>query len=239
MLPLPAEPPQPARPARPWRRALLPVALGLLAAGAAAALEIETLATRENAGYLWADVALHDLFAPRVAESLSRGMPATLRLHADLWRRRSAWFDRLVNSFDAELRIRYDVWSRSYQLERHGSPPLSVSSLDSVVTVLSRPLALRVGRVGDLDPGARYYVVVAATLKPLSIEDVKEVEGWLSGEVEEKRGTGFGIITGVPRSVFDAVRNFVGFGDERARAISPDFELRTLFPEGPERDPRP
>jgi hypothetical protein len=58
------------------------------------------------------------------------------------------------------------------------------------------------------------------------------MEGWLSGEVEQKRGAGFGIITELPRSVFDAVRNFVGFGDQKARAISSDFELRTLFPEG-------
>jgi hypothetical protein len=207
------------------------VALALLAAGAAGALEIEVIDTHEQAGYVWTRVALHDLFAPRIAESLSRGMPATLRLHADLWRRRRGWFDRLENSFDAELRIRFDVWSRSYRLERHGAPATSVSSLDSVVVALSRPLALRVSRVGQLDAAARYYVVVVATLKPLSIEDVKEIEGWLSGEVEQKRGAGFGVITELPRSVFDAVRNFVGFGDEKARAISPDFELRTLFPE--------
>jgi hypothetical protein len=193
--------------------------------------------THEHAGYVWTEVALHDLFAPRIAESLSRGMPATLRLHADLWRRRRGWFDRLESSFDAELRIRFDVWSRAYRLERHGAPPASVSSLDSVVVALSRPLALRVGRVGQLDAGARYYVVVVATLKPLSIEDVKEIEGWLSGEVEKKRGSGFGVITELPRSVFDAVRNFGGFGDEKARAISPDFELRALFPPSvPRRD---
>jgi len=230
VLPLPAVPPHP-RPARPWWRALLAATLLLPAARTASALEVEVLDTHERGGYVWTHVALHDLFAPRIAESLSRGMPATLRLHADLWRRRRGWFDRLENSFDAELRIRFDVWSRSYRLERHGAPATSVSSLDSVVVALSRPIALRVDRVGRLDAGARYYVAVVATLKPLSIEDVKEVEGWLSGEVETKRGSGFGVITELPRSVFDAVRNSVGFGDEKARAISPDFELRELFPE--------
>ena len=106
-----------------------------------------------------------------------------------------------------------------------------MASLDSVEIALSRPIALRVGRVGDLDPGARYYVVVTATLKPLSVEDVEEIEGWLSGEVKTTGGKGFGVITELPRSVFDAVRNFVGFGDQKARAMSPDFELRALFPE--------
>jgi len=228
VLPLPARPfrPRPAR-ARAWAAA----ALALLVAGAASALQVEVLATREQGGHVWTDVRLAELFAPRVAESLSRGMPATLRLHTELWRHRRGWFDRLENSFDAEVRIRYDVWSRAYQLERRGMPVFGVASLDSVEAALSRPVALRVGRVGDLDPGASYYVIVTATLKPLSVEDVEEIEGWLSGEVKTTGGKGFGVITELPRSLFDAVRNFVGFGDQKARAISPDFELRALFPE--------
>jgi hypothetical protein len=147
-----------------------------------------------------------------------------------LWRRRRGWFDRRESSFEADVRIRYDVWSRAYRLERRGATPAVVSSLDSVQIVLSRPIALRVGRVGELDAKSRYYVIVAATLKPLSIEDVEEIEGWLSGEVKTTGGRGFGIITELPRSVFDAVRNFTGFGDQKVRATSPDFELRTLFP---------
>jgi DNA primase len=208
------------------------VACALLIAVAAGALEVEVISMREHEGHLWTDVRLSGLFAPRVAESLSRGMPATLRMHTELWRRRRGWFDRLETSFDAEVRIRYDVWSRAYQLERRGAPAVGVATLDSVEAALQRPVALRVGRVGDLEPGARYYVIVTATLKPLSVEDVEEIEGWLSGEVKTTGGKGFGVITELPRSVFDAVRNFVGFGDQKARAISPDFELRELFPEG-------
>jgi len=49
------------------------------------------------------------------------------------------------------------------------------------------------------------------------------VEGWLSGEVEEKRHSGFGVVTALPRAVFDAVRNFAGFGDEKTRALTDDF----------------
>ncbi len=224
MLPRPSHLPPASRAG--FGLALLLVALAM-SAGSAAALDVEVAGTHERGGYVWADVRLDEPFSPRVEESLSRGMPATLGLHAELWRRRSAWFDRLVNSFDAELRIRFDVWSRSYRLERRGVPPTNFASLDSLAAALARPVELRVGRVGQLDYGARYYVAVVATLKPLNVEDVEEMEGWLSGEVEKKRG--FGIITELPRSVFDAVRNFAGFGDQKARAMSPDFELRTLF----------
>ncbi len=196
----------------------------------ARALEVSVDRPRERAGYLWADIHLGELFAPRVESSLARGIPATLALHAELWRRRPGWFDRLESGFDADLRLQYDFADDAYRLERSGAQPLVLRDLDSVRVALSRPLPLPVGRVGILLPEESYYVAVSVTLKPLSVEDAAEVESWLSGEVGQKGGDAFGIITGLPRSLFDAVRNFAGFGDEHARAVSGDFELRDLFP---------
>lgn len=208
---------------------LAATALLLLLATPATALDLDFDPPRVAQGYLWVDAQLYDVFARRVEESLERGMPATLQIHTELWRKRSGWFDRLSGSFDASIRIRYDVWLRSYRLERPGVPPLFASTLDSVRLVLSNPIALPVARLQGLSPAASYYVVVSAVLKPLTVEDIEEGEGWLSGEVVRRRGSGgVGILTAIPRSVFDAVRNFAGLGDQRARAISEEFELGTL-----------
>ena len=57
---------------------------------------------------------------------------------------------------------------------------------------------------------------------------VEEGEGWLSGEVVEKKHAGWGVFTAVPRSVFDAVRNFAGLGDQQVRSITDDFEPQDL-----------
>ena len=187
------------------------------------ALDIKEPVVRRADGWLWVDLRLDDLFPPRVEESLSRGMPARLQLHAELWRRRTAWFDRLETSVDGEFRVQFEAWERVYRLQRSGTAGASYATLDSIRKVLSRPLVVRLTRLDRLQHGARYYVAVSATLKPLSVEDVKQLEGWLSGEVDTKRSSGFGAITELPRSVFDAVRNFVGFGDERVRANSDDF----------------
>lgn len=227
----------PARPrsyVRPFvRRRLLLTALlacGLAAAPPCLALEVEMDPPRERGGYVWANLYLIDVISPRVEGSLTRGMPATLQFHAELWRQRRGWFDRLESSFDASLRIRYEVWSERFLIERRGQSPVAVSTLDSARIALSRPIGLPVGRVAPLQPGMRYYVLMSVTLKPLSVEDFEEGEGWLSGEVENKRRAGFGIITAIPRSLFDAVRNFAGFGDEHARALTDDFTLEDLFP---------
>lgn len=210
-------------------RAALVLVLLLASAPTARALEITAQPPRERNGDLLVDVRLGDLFAPRVEGSLARGMPATLTLHTELWRRRDGWFDDLEHVFDVELRLRYDFRNAAYRLERAGARPLVVPGLDSVRTVLQQPLSLPVWAVGLLLADQSYYVAVSATLKPLSVEDAAEVEGWLSGEVEGGRRKPFGLLTGLPRSLFDTARNFAGFGDEQARAITDDFELKDLF----------
>ncbi|HET7225807.1 MAG TPA: DUF4390 domain-containing protein [Candidatus Eisenbacteria bacterium] len=213
---------------RCWVEGVVATALTLALVTPARAIEASLGVPYARGGWVWADVKLDDPIAPRVAESLSRGMPATLQLHAELWRRRSGWFDRLESSYDAAVRIRFEVWNDQFRLERSGLKEVFVPSLDSLRAVLSRPLAVPVARLEKLDADKRYYVVATATLKPLSVEDAEEVEGWLSGEVEDKARARLGIITALPRAVFDAVRNFAGFGDQKARAISTDFDGREM-----------
>ena len=226
LLPTPAR-----RPGRAAPRAAAALALALLALPhAARAIEVDAGQPREREGLLIVEARLADVFAPRVAESLARGMPATLQVHAELWRRRRAWFDKLETSADASVRIRYDVWTDRYLLERFGADPIVVGTIDSAAVVLRRPWIVTVGRVGQLNATSTYYVSLAATLRPLTVEDLTEVEGWLSGEVKDKRRSGFGVIAEIPLSLFDAVRNVAGFGDERAKDTSNDFMLKDLFP---------
>jgi hypothetical protein len=215
---------------RRTRRLALAVAL-LCVARPAAAIEVSLSAPRERNGTVWTDVRLDDLFSPRVEESLARGLPATLELHAELWRRRDGWFDQLRASFDASVGLRWEPWLESYRVDGLGPTAIAVANLDSVEAVLDRSLALPVARVASLDPSARYYVVVSATLRPLSAKDIEESEEWLSGENEarERRRPGLDLITALPRALFDTVRNFAGFGDQRARAFTPDFSVRSLL----------
>ena len=224
-----AVPTRPVRRAGAFARVAALIVAGAVAASPGHAIEVVLDPPHESSGYVWVHLRLSDVFPPRVEESLARGMPATLHMHAELWRRRVGWFDRLESSFDASMRIRLEQWSRTYHVERRGADAVALASLDSVRAFLSAPLGLPVGRVGLLEPDVRYYVVLTATLKPLSVEDVMEGEGWLSGESEPRRSR-LGVLTALPRSLFDAVRNFAGFGDQRGRAISPFFGLETLFP---------
>ena len=206
-------------------RSAVALALLLATVSPAAAFEVLFDGTRRLQDHLWADIRITDALPARVEESLGRGMPATLQIHSELWRKRTAWFDRLEDSFDAELRVRYDVWSKEYRIERRGLRPETFDAFEALEAALMRPMAIKVGRLPRLQPGGRYYVVVTATLRPLDVEDAEQVEGWLSGEVDTNRRSGFGVITELPRSLFDAVRNLAGFGDVRARAFSAEIAI--------------
>lgn len=207
------------------------MALLLLLALPAHAFQLTAIRpARDAGGQLWVELRLENPIEPRVARSLGRGMPATLTLHAELWRRRNGWFDRMERAVDATFRMRYDVWSDRWRLERPGGTTLTVSTLDSLQTALERTLALPVSPLDRIGADVACYVVVSASLQPLNVEDVEEVEGWLSGEVREKQRSGFSFLTGLPRSLFEAARNFAGFGDERSRLISTEFTPANLPP---------
>lgn len=218
----------PRRPRLPAILACAPLALALSAWPAAALDFASVAASRDGAGELWVQLQLDDPIEERVEQSLARGMPATLELHAELWRRRTGWFDRLERSFDAAIRLRYDVWDRTYRLERAGAAPFVTQSLDSLEIMLSRPIALPVASLERLSPRARCYCVVSATLRPLNVEDAEEVEAWISGEAQSQSRAGVGILTRLPGSIFDAVRNFAGFGDLSTRVVTPEFTPETL-----------
>ena len=206
---------------RPSAWLLTAIALACLA-GPGHAFALRVSGPRLEGGQLWVNAEMSAPLDPRLRRSLERGMPATLQLHAELWRKRSAWFDRLEDSFDARLRLFYAITDGQYVLEQAGAI-VTVTTLDSLEGALERPIALAVTASPTLQPGSRYYVVVTATYKPLSVEDLEEVDGWLSGEVRDQGPFGLGVLTALPRSLFDAVRNVAGFGDVRARAISVEF----------------
>lgn len=203
-------------------RAALLLAAAVAVAATAYAFELTLSRPRVRGSYVIVDAHLSELFDDRIRKSLERGMPATLELHTELWRRRGAWFDRHEQSFVAMVRIRYDVWDDIYRVDRPNAPVERFERIDALESYLSRPWGVPVARVERLASDARYYAVVTGTLRPVTAEDVNEVEGWIAGP------GGVGVVTELPRALFDAVRNFAGFGDRRTQAMTGTFIPDTL-----------
>jgi hypothetical protein len=148
-------------------------------------------------------------------------MPATVTYEVGVWKRRSFWFDKLVVALKSEHRVVYSPWEKAFRL-RSGSlrgKPRAVPTLDSLDALLFAERRLPLAAIASLEPGASYYVTVRVTIRPLSAEDLDEVEDWLSGEVKHPDAPE----RGVPGYLLGIAANLSGLGDRTALAKSESF----------------
>ena len=160
-------------------------------------------------------------WTPRLEETLLRGMPATVVFEVGVWKRRSLWFDKLVLAIKSEHKVVYDPWEKMFRVRSNPAQPKTrvVPSLDSLETLLFSERRLPLMAAGALDPVGRYYVSVRVRIRPLSPEDLGEIEDWLSGEVKNPAGAP----RGVPGYLLGIAVNISGLGDRTALAKSETF----------------
>jgi hypothetical protein len=89
-------------------------------------------------------------------------------------------------------------------------------------------MRVRVLPLQRLAAADRYYVIVTAAVKPLTVEDLEAVEKWLSGEAKRSGKPGPGSIAKLPNYLVNVLANLSGFGDEVARWRSGDFHVGAL-----------
>lgn len=171
-------------------------------------------------------------FTPRLEETLLRGMPATVTYEVGLWKRRAFWFDRLVVAMKNEHRIVYDPWREVFRV-RSGigieARTRSSPSLDSLQASLFDVRRLPVSLLTALEPEGSYYVTVRVLIRPVTAEDLGEIEDWLAGEVKEPDGSS----RGLPRYLFGITANLSGLGDRTAVARSARFTPARRFAAAP------
>lgn len=158
-----------------------------------------------------------------VQERLERGIPATIGVRLELWRKRTAWFDSHLTTVDAEFKIVFDPWRGSFLLENEDSTR-AVSGLPSLVEHLSHWTLLIPIEQEWGETHSEYRIEAVCYLQPLTVDDAEEVENWLRGEI---RGFGAGIL-GLPRGLFGIIRDLSGLGEQRSRCSSRAFRMSVL-----------
>jgi hypothetical protein len=226
--------PSPGRPAARLGLALV-LAWTVVAPAPARAVAIADVRITRVEDHVTVSLRTMGVLSPRVRDSLERGMPATVRLTVELWRVRPGWFDQQVRVESSELRIARNAWSDEFQMRRQAGPLVTLIDLDETERELSRPTRVRLHPVANLLSQARYYTLVRVEVKPLSVEDIEEVERWLSGEAERAGKPGPGSIARLPASLVRMLANLSGFGDETATVRTGNFTRAAL--EAPARRP--
>ncbi len=180
-------------------------------------LRVERLG--QSAGFLTVTFTAANLFSPRIVETLSRGLPATLEYEIQLWKKRGAWFDKLVAVNRLSYRVVYDPWEDGFRVVTKEGSSQAVFDVEHIEHSLCFHVTGRVADLALLDAAATYYVLIRATLKPLSAEDVNDVETWLN----DGTGNDGGGIRAIPGYLFDVVVGLSGLGDQAASGRSGFF----------------
>ena len=170
-------------------------------------------------------------FTPRLEEPLLRGMPATVTFEVGLWRKRAFWFDKLVVAYRSEHKVAYDPWTKTFRIRSGVNPPRtrSVANLDSLRATLFDVRRLPIALASTLDTTATHYVSVKVIVKPLSADDLGEIEDWLSGADPAK-----GEDHGLPAYLLEWAVNLSGLGERSALVKGPRF-VPALLGEGTKR----
>ena len=165
-------------------------------------------------------------FTPRLEETLQNGMPATVTYEVGLWKRRPLWFDKPALAIRSERQVVYDPWSRAFRV-RSGTVPAvnrSFATLDSLRQSLFTVSRLPLLGIAALDSMSVYYVSVRTTIRPVSPEDLSQIEDWLSGEGR----TSGEQHTGIAEYLLGLTANLSGLGDRTAIAKSEAFKPSLL-----------
>ncbi|MCX5800229.1 MAG: DUF4390 domain-containing protein [Candidatus Eisenbacteria bacterium] len=179
---------------------------------------------QKDSGFLTVTFNAQGFFSTRMVETLTRGLPATLTYEIQLWKKRRLWMDKLTQVNTLSYKIRYDPWEDGYRIQTKNGSSASLLDIGHVERSLCVHAMAKAGSVDAIDPTATHYVVIKATMRPVSAEDIDQVESWLSdGKPEGRRG-----ITAVPGYLFDVIVGLSGFGDEAVSARSQPFLLADL-----------
>lgn len=189
------------------------------------------------------DLAIDRLIDSSTESALERGIPVTLVYEIEVWRDRPAWFDRLESARFLSYKLQFDAWDEVYVVRNSDGQDVIFPDLAGARSAIERLASLPIAPLELLANDRTYYLVVEVALKPLTVDDVNELEGWLSGEFKSGRKKGIGIL-GLPRGLFDLVMSVTGFGDRNDSLRTPEFRREDVIAEranpevGPEAGPR-
>ncbi len=179
-----------------------------------------------GSGWAWVDFSLEHALEGKTWDDLRHGRPLTFLYTVELWRERAHWFDSLVSSRVVEIRLRYDPWQEIYAVAGLGPDIRQVLTPEEAQAVVSSHLHLKAGELSRLGTEGRYYLVIRADIKTLTLHDLNEVEGWLRGEVKSDSEKEAGL--SIPRSLLRMFLGVSGLGDRTALLRSEPFDLARL-----------
>ncbi len=224
-----------------WRAILLLVCVGCLSLPRASTaqeedggLRIGVSDLKINSEVLTFDLLLEGAFDEGRQDALLKGFATNITYTAELWRSRSLWFDKLELTRTLTLKVTYDLWAEQYIVRFRRDTPERYDTPAEVEEVTTRLDDLNLISADELEPGEEYYIAVRAHLRPMTVEELGELEDWLSGDVPSRGGGG---IFSIPSYLARMLLGTTGVTDRSTTAKSDVFTIEPVGAEGGGRKP--
>ncbi len=216
------------------------VALALLAAAAQAQeprITIDSL--RMVSGKLLVDFHVDSLLTSRLLAGMKRGVTSSARFRVQLWRKSGWLFNALIAEREFQVKSAFEPWEGKYLVQSTAERRFT-KSLAFLRASWEQHRDLAVADSAQLGAKSRYYLVIEIVCEPVSRESLREIRGWLSGEL---KGLSQADTTdaeappqgGLRSRLFDTVIDLTGFGAQVRSMKSKSFRLeennRIIFEE--------
>ena len=158
----------------------------------------------------------------RTHELLLNGFPAALRFRLELWRV-GGLFDNLESSTPWNVLVRFDPYSKSYQIVRQRARdtevPAAFATREAAEAALERAVTVS---LAPLRGGENYYYNVVLDVETLSFSDLDELQRWLRGDLEPAAKGRLNPVSALRRGIGSLVSRMLG-GERRhyeARSVA-------------------
>jgi hypothetical protein len=179
---------------------------------------------RFNSGYLIFDLLLEGAFDENQEQTLLEGFPTHMTYTVELWRDRGLWFDKLEISRTLTVKVTYDLWAERYVVQFRKDNLSKLQTIEEVEQATCVLPELKLVSAEELDPSKKYYVSANARLRPLTIEELGELEDWFSGERRSGDGDRGGVLS-IPKYLVKMLLGSAGVTERTTLARSETFSV--------------
>lgn len=138
---------------------------------------------RVEAGQMLVDFHVDSLLTATIWEGMGRGMTSAGRFRIQLWRKRGLMLNSLVAERDFEIKTAFDPWEQQFLVQTWEERRMTKARA-FVREKWERHRGLLLADSTKLNAKHRYYVVITLQFEPVSRESLKEIRGWLAGEMK-------------------------------------------------------
>jgi len=163
---------------------LILVVLPLLGASSRAQepqLVLDTL--RVETSRLLVDFHVDSLLTAPIWTGMQRGITSVARIRVQLWRKRGLLLNSLVTEREFEIKTAFDPWEQQFVVQTWEERRLT-KAREYVQQQWEQHRNWLLADSTKLNVKHRYYVVIELHFEPVSRESLREVRGWLAGEMK-------------------------------------------------------